>query len=348
MRVIDSSGAPVGNASVSLVRGLHQQLARGMTNQGGTLCFCEAFTFAPDYQVVVQKDGFETASQFAKLELVDSMKVNVMLLPNHPARAQSDAPSNRHIDADAIARGDRNVTNAFDVIRALRPEMLPVPGNADECGAIQRVVIDGRHFPSATAAPPSPTQAVVSPWVPGALSAVSIQVRSTLNSIKPEHIAAMEYRSCRDTSSARMGRDNALVISLKKGVQFEEELGSYIDAEPARRVAVAPPPTEEPNVTNVRGARSVTLIERLEPYRFRIMGLFDGDTGEPIEGAEVRELATGTKALTSPTGTVSLAFMKDGGGPVVLAKTGYKPDIVTVAISPRDTVWLTFLLFKAP
>ena len=90
------------------------------------------------------------------------------------------------------------------------------------------------------------------------------------------------------------------------------------------------------------------LIERLELYRYRILGLFDGDTGAPIEGAEIRELATGTTALTSPTGTVSLAFMRDGGGPVVLSKAGYKADIVTVMITPRDTTWLTYVLYKAP
>lgn len=78
----------------------------------------------------------------------------------------------------------------------------------------------------------------------------------------------------------------------------------------------------------------------------RILGLFDAETGVPVDSVEVEEASTGTKALTSETGTVSLAFMRDGGGLLRLAKAGYRPDTLTVTLSPRDTTPLTVILVK--
>lgn len=348
VRVVDSAGAPVSDARVSLTRGLHQELASGATDPAGVLCFCSLFIFSPEYQVVVRKPGFTPARQFAKLEFIDSLKIDVVVKPVVAAADTIPASSPRRIDAEAIAASGRAPQNAFDVIRMLRPGMLAARANADACEQVSNLWVNGRRVLSPDRVPAPPRASPNPPRAPTPFDDVSVRVRSALNSIKPEHVAVIEYRDCHEVTEGQPALSNALFVSLKKGVQFEQELGSYVGAEPAPRVAAAESPAEEPNVTNVRGAKAVRLIEKLEAYRYRILGLFDGDTGAPIEGAEVRELATGTAAITSATGTVSLAFMRDGGGPVVLSKAGYKADIVTVAISPRDTTWLTFILFKAP
>lgn len=348
VRVLDSVGTPVHNATVTLIRGLHQELAAGATDSSGVLCFCGAFIFSTDYQVVVRKTGFAPSRQFTKLTLVDSLKVDVVLLPATGAADTSAARAPNRIDAETIAAGSQRMQNAFDLIRLLRPGMLPVRDRTDACEPIAHVWVNGQHVLSpneGTATRPRTSASSLGRVNP--FEGVSLQVRSALTSIKPEHVAAVEYRDCHDAAEVRSGRNNALFVSLKHGVQFDESLGSYVSRESPQRTAVLPP-LEEQNVTNVRGAAAVRLIERLELYRYRILGLFDGDTGAPIEGAEIRELATGTTALTSPTGTVSLAFMRDGGGPVVLSKAGYKADIVTVMITPRDTTWLTYVLYKAP
>jgi hypothetical protein len=79
-------------------------------------------------------------------------------------------------------------------------------------------------------------------------------------------------------------------------------------------------------------------------YRARLLGVYDADTGEPIEGAEVADALTHASALTSKTGTVALLFLPDSGSLVRIQKIGYQPATMVVAISPADTVPITVVL----
>jgi hypothetical protein len=83
-------------------------------------------------------------------------------------------------------------------------------------------------------------------------------------------------------------------------------------------------------------------------YRRRLLGVFDERSGDAIDGAEVRDLYSGTTALTTATGTVSLAFLPLGRTLVVIRKLGYLPRTLFVAISPTDTAALTLLLSPQP
>jgi hypothetical protein len=83
-------------------------------------------------------------------------------------------------------------------------------------------------------------------------------------------------------------------------------------------------------------------------YRHRLLGVFDEQTGDPLQGAEVRDLYSGTVALTTATGTVSLAFLPAGRTLVVIRKLGYLPRTLFVTISPADTAALTLLLTPQP
>jgi hypothetical protein len=82
----------------------------------------------------------------------------------------------------------------------------------------------------------------------------------------------------------------------------------------------------------------------LAPYRARLLGVFNAQTGDPIEGAEVLDVLNKTKALTTATGTVTLAFLPDGGSMVRVQKIGFSPYTNVVAISVADTVPFTVML----
>jgi len=79
-------------------------------------------------------------------------------------------------------------------------------------------------------------------------------------------------------------------------------------------------------------------------YRHRILGVFDAQSGEPVEGAEVADALNHVSALTTRTGTVTLAFLPDGGSMLHVKKVGYQPQTVIVEIGPADTVPLTVIL----
>jgi hypothetical protein len=79
-------------------------------------------------------------------------------------------------------------------------------------------------------------------------------------------------------------------------------------------------------------------------YRRRLLGVYDVRTGDPIEGARVTDVLNQITAVTTATGTVSLAFLPDGASLVRIEKVGFKPLTVPVTISPIDTVPITLLL----
>jgi hypothetical protein len=83
-------------------------------------------------------------------------------------------------------------------------------------------------------------------------------------------------------------------------------------------------------------------------YRARVLGVFDASDGRPIEGVEITDMASGTRAFTTRTGTVSLAFLPDGGSSVRIRKLGYAPLTQFVRISPADTVPITLILSPIP
>jgi len=63
------------------------------------------------------------------------------------------------------------------------------------------------------------------------------------------------------------------------------------------------------------------------------MGIYDGETGDVIEGADVTDMLTGITARTTKTGTVALFFADTNGTLLTIKKVGYQP---RVSWLPRD------------
>ena len=82
-------------------------------------------------------------------------------------------------------------------------------------------------------------------------------------------------------------------------------------------------------------------------YRFRLLGVYDAQTGDPVEGVEVADVLSKASTMTSKTGTISLFFLPDGGSLVRLRKIGYETQTLAVSISPADTIPITVILNHA-
>lgn len=85
-------------------------------------------------------------------------------------------------------------------------------------------------------------------------------------------------------------------------------------------------------------------VDSLARYRFRVLGVYDGESGEPLNDVEVRDAATGAAARTTPTGTVSLFFVPEGPATLTLHHAGFVDTTVTLTIAPADTVPVTAVL----
>jgi hypothetical protein len=95
-------------------------------------------------------------------------------------------------------------------------------------------------------------------------------------------------------------------------------------------------------VTEVRHVGIVLF--RAKPPAGRILGVFDDATGQPIVGADVIDTDAETKATTSVSGAVQLAFLGVDSTVVQVRKIGYLPKTISVATSAADTVPFTVVL----
>jgi hypothetical protein len=289
------------------------------------------------------------------------------------------------IDADEIAKHADELIDASDILRKLKPDMVcgrscnPWGGVATRARSSARAcpisTPNPGGCPRASSSPPSGGMSRTNAWVNGrrilmidtdpvcqagkrgALSGLSAGAMQVLCEILPEHIEQIQYVDEFDNSIGKVGSNSALFIVLKNGVVYEPGKVSYV-RQPSRglpgiQASVPGIQTTSSGTPDVLPHRDSTTAPHdstapLPAYRYRLLGVYDQDTGDVIEGARVVDVNTGSYVNTSPTGTVSLMFLPEGESLLRIAKPGYEDLNLTVDIGPTATTPLTLLMKKKP
>ena len=355
IRVRDTANVPVSGVDVAIVRGINEVKAAGTTADDGRIVL-QVEVIPGELQLVTRKIGYERADRFFRTT-ADSLSFDVVLRRAvqqlDPVRVTAREDIKRrsyHIDADEIAAHADVLFDASDILAKLRPDMICGRSCRPMASAIVRVQTPARACPSLVFLEPrtrcpkteSLPSLATNVWVNGQRirlvapdeAAVARQhgilagllpgTMTVLSEIKPEHIEEITYIDSTDNTVGTVGSNDALFIVLKRGVGYQPGKPSYVVAD------AAPTPT----------------AASLPAYRYRLLGVFDRDTGDPIEGAEVTDMTSGTHAATSETGTVSLVFLPEGGSPVRITKPGYDELTIAVEISASSTVPLTLLMSR--
>ena len=337
------------------MRGLNDARAVAVTDgRGRAVLSVPQLAPDADYGVIVRKIGFVRADRFFRANR-DSTLFDIVLQPVVReleavvvSAEQSLRRKSYHIDADEIEKSSAVLIDATDILAKIKPDMI-CGRDCRPMGSIQ-VQSTYRKCPTLAFAPPRlkcpeddklpsietnvwvngrrirlmPPDAMAVARQHGVLVGLSPGSMTVLSEIKPEHIAEMTYVDSMDNSVGLIGSNDALFIVLKPNVVYEPGRASY--------VIEAPPETMKPAA--------------LSAYRLRILGVFDGDSGAPIEGAFVTDVLTGTYARTTVTGTVSLAFLPEGGTPLRITKPGYDDLSIGVEITPEKVAPITLVMTK--
>jgi hypothetical protein len=229
---VDSSGAPVQSAELTVTRGLREIVARGTTDSLGAAALAVPnLRDSTDLQVTMRKIGYARADRFFSVAPHDTTFVGLMVpLPLArlaPVKVSAQANlkwKSYHLDADDISGSDIPFTDAWDVVKRLRPDILTSRGGCDS--GVQEVWVNGKRIrlpllPTGMAA----ARAYVAVPPRARFSYVPVAV---LSEIAPEHIEEMTYHDCFDASMAAVGSVNALFIVLKPGVDYVEDVGSFV------------------------------------------------------------------------------------------------------------------------
>ncbi len=89
---------------------------------------------------------------------------------------------------------------------------------------------------------------------------------------------------------------------------------------------------------------SLLAVPPQQPRLGRVIGVFDFESGEPVDEAQVTDMRTRRSATTNRAGLIALSFVDTLGSLIQVRKIGYAPQMFYAANSSRDTVPITILL----
>jgi hypothetical protein len=133
--------------------------------------------------------------------------------------------SDYFLDSAEIAHSKRAIYDALDAVLKLRPYMLY---DWDRCRneTVQNVWINGRRVLFMAGRTPIPRPVRAARLRAGEPPAVD----SVLATIKSEHVAELRLVNCWDHSLPGMGMSDAIFVTLKPGVSWDWNRGTFIDS----------------------------------------------------------------------------------------------------------------------
>ena len=243
VRVVDSAGVPVAGADVALRTRTSSIVARAQTDKDGRAALSVPRN-GPVAEVFVRHVGFQPFTHALSTPLDGSVTIAVVLADLAYALdtvAVNSRESLRrrmyYIDSMTIARSSRAVYDGWDLLRKLRPDIAYGRDPVNYCPGVQNVFVNGQWIVPETvvindmvAAREPQSNGAVTPHLAargqprgfGRIAAMSIMAM-----IKPEHIAEMTYRDCRDKEIAGPHSKNALFVILAPGIGFDPGKGTF-------------------------------------------------------------------------------------------------------------------------
>lgn len=374
LRVLDSAGVAIEGADVSVVQGINDVRAAGTTDVRGRLSL-NVQGPEGDYQVVVRKIGFYRADQFFRVGTapvtldVRMQRAVQTLAPVKVTETENLKRKSYFIDADEIAKHADELIDATDILKKLKPDMI-CGRSCSPLGAVAATTqtparkCPGLAFSQRRVCPTDNTPPSLSTnvWVNGVwirsiatdtvcqigrrglLAGLEPGSMQVLCEIQPEHIEQITYADEFDNSVGKPHSNSAIFVVLKTGVGYQPGAKSYVvaDTMTSKRTPVAP----RTAVVDSSNAAPDSTARKLPSYRYRLLGVFDEETGDPIQGARVIDSSTGTYMNTSVTGTVSLLYLPEGSSLVRITKDGYADLTLSVVIGPGASEPLTLTMKK--
>jgi hypothetical protein len=233
----DSSGAVIPSAEIVVTRGLKEVVAQGTTNDEGKSVVSVEVKDSTDFQVTMRKIGYVRSDRFFGVGPHDTARVTIVA-----ARAKSTALApvvvtadadpkwkSYHLDADDIDRATMPLDNGWEIIKRLRPDMLTSRGGC--ATGVQNVWVNGKRI----RLPLMPTGMVAARARVGvpARARFSYVPVSVMSEIAPEHIQEINYHDCFDHSMAAVGNNDAIFVTLKPGIEYQVNVGSFVADPPA-------------------------------------------------------------------------------------------------------------------
>jgi hypothetical protein len=227
----DSTGAPVPQAELVVTRGLRDVVARGTTDDAGHALLGVQVSDSTDLQVTMRKIGYRRGDFFFGVGPRDTASITIVVgrpvTGLAPVRVTGEASlkfKSYHLDADQIEAAGDVVDNAWEVVKRLRPDMLTSRGGCNT--GVQEVWVNGKRI-RLTLMPTGMVRARARVGAPprARFGYVPLVV---LSEIAPEHIQELVYHDCFDATMAAVGSTNAIFVTLKPGVAYVQDVGSFV------------------------------------------------------------------------------------------------------------------------